>query len=74
MVRYAKPTLPEEINRSMKNPVGIVRNSANRDTCSVADMTDDDETDFSMTKRHQAGVGKVGGCFKKGGITYFHTN
>ena len=52
MVRYAKPTLPEEINRSMKNPVGIVRNSANRDTCSVADMTDDDETDFSMTKRH----------------------
>ena len=27
-------------------------------------------SDFS----HKKGVGKIGGCFKKGGITYFHTN
>lgn len=53
MVRSAKPTLPEEIKRSMENPVVMFRNSANRDKGSVAEMTDDDdETDFSMTKRH----------------------
>ena len=54
MVRSAKPTLPEEIKHSVENPVGMVRNSANRDKGSVAEMTDDDddETDFSMTKRH----------------------
>lgn len=53
MVRSAKPTLPEEIKRSVENPVVMFRNSANRDKGSVAEMTDDDdETDFSMTKRH----------------------
>ena len=42
MVRAAKPNLLEEINCSMKSSVGIFRNSANRDTGSVADMTDDE--------------------------------
>ena len=28
-------------------------------------------SDFSHKK---GGVGEIGGCFKKGGITYFHTN